>query len=205
MKILPEILKRGHLGNFETIEQKKRAYIMASNPITEFIKEHCKVGENEFCSYNKFYMEYCKYLSNHKIRRIKTPEFRAALENEGFYIERTSKRGFEENEWKNGNWIIGLNLCVTCVNLQPKGSWENIYKDQVQSATQNVQNTQKTIEKYTEEDNSISIIDKIYEDVKKSGKDNKNIISDMYSPEIIQNMLNHGELFESPPGTLRVT
>lgn len=109
--ILPKLLKRGTFLNQGDIEERKTKYIMSSNPISMFIKKCCFMGYEEFVSYNELYTAYIAYLKKFKKRRIKTTEFKTALEDEGYYVEHTSKK-IDDDAWKNGRWVIGLGLYV---------------------------------------------------------------------------------------------
>ena len=108
-EILPTLLKNGCFTNQGTIEERKEKYILSSNPLPIFIKQFCMVGEEEFVSYSKFYMEYTKYLLKNKKRKVKMGEFKGSLENEGFWVEKSSKK-INDEEWKNTNWVIGINI-----------------------------------------------------------------------------------------------
>jgi putative DNA primase/helicase len=112
-QILPILLERGMFTNQGSIEERKSNYLMASNPLPIFIKEYCIAGDEKYCSYSRLYTEYVKFIHNNKRRRVTLGEFRHALEDEGFYIERTSKKS-ENGEFISGNWVIGVELNELC-------------------------------------------------------------------------------------------
>jgi len=142
-KILPNLIKNGKFNNQGSIENRKHKYMMASNPLPIFIKQHCKIDPEGFILYNRLYTEYVKYLIKHKKRKVKLKEFKSALENEGFYIEKTSFK--IDREFKNGYYVIGItylfdnldNLDILCTQ-NPIGSTK--YK-----TCQKSQNCQKNI------------------------------------------------------------
>lgn len=113
--ILPRLLKKGSFLNQGDIKQRREKYILASNPLTIFIRQCCIKDEVEYVSYNKLYTAYVKFLIHNKKRRVKMGEFRHALETEGFWIERTSKTT-DEGTFKTGNWVVGINLRKDYVN-----------------------------------------------------------------------------------------
>jgi len=141
INILPELLKKGSFTNQGDITERKNKYIMASNPLPLFIKKFCDVGENEYESYSKLYSEYVKWLIKNKKRKVKLREFRSSLENEGFWIERTSKQINGINT--SSNWINGLKL-KKCNNVisHTISTPKNSYGRELENATQITQTTQ---------------------------------------------------------------
>lgn len=115
-EILPNLLGTGVFTRQGSIEDRKRRYISFSNPLSLFIKEYCIIEDGLFESYNKMYSEYVRWLQNNKKRRVTWKEFKSALEDDGFYVERTTKiiRGdtFGEDIHKTGMWIMGLQLKI---------------------------------------------------------------------------------------------
>lgn len=116
MVTLPTLLERGSFKNMGTIEFRKHRYTMASNPLPLFIKERCDVDPSHYVQYNHLYTEYVQWLLKHKKRKVKTKEFRSSLENEGYYLEKTSKK--LNGEFVNGYWILGIKTrnCDNCDN-----------------------------------------------------------------------------------------
>lgn len=113
-EILPKLLERASFKNQGTITERRNKYIMSSNPLPIFLRKCCEICDSKFVSYNHLYTAYIKFLNNHKKRRVKMKEFRSALESEGIWIEKTSKR--EGEEWKSGLWAMGVDL---------KDDWED--------------------------------------------------------------------------------
>jgi len=115
--ILPKLLKRGSFLGQEDISKRKDKYIMASNPITMFIDACCIKDDNSFVSYGELYLAYVQYLKKHKKRRVLRKEFKIALEDEGIFVDRCSKKIDEVNDgWKSSMWVEGLIL---------KGGWKS--------------------------------------------------------------------------------
>lgn len=108
MNILPILLERGHFHNQGSIEERKEKYILASNPLSIFLKNYFERDEDSYISYAEVYTMYVQYLRNHKKRRVKPKEFKAALEDEGYWVEKTSKE--LNGNWKSGYWIEGLKM-----------------------------------------------------------------------------------------------
>lgn len=108
--ILPGLLKDGFFINQGTIAERKKKYILASNPLSLFIKEHCNKGDNLFMRYSELYTEYIKYLVKLKRRRISKKEFSGVLDEEGFEIIKTTKK--IDDEFVGGYFIDGLEMKV---------------------------------------------------------------------------------------------
>ena len=147
-EILPGLLKKGTFTNQGDIKERKEKYILASNPLSIFIKRCCDVGDEEYISYSKLYTAYVKFLITNKKRKVKMGEFKSALETEGYWMERNSKKD-DDGSWRSGNWVNGLNLkynYVECVNLQLVSTQSLHGGCKVESSTQNPHSAQKPIE-----------------------------------------------------------
>jgi len=107
-QILPKLLENGKFTNQGSISERRNKYILASNPVPLFVDEYCDKNEDFFCSLSELYTIYVQYLKKMKKRRVKLKEFKAALEDEGYWIERTTKK--VDEEFKTGNWIMGIRL-----------------------------------------------------------------------------------------------
>jgi len=113
-EILPQILKDGFIKGQGTIEERKLKYIMASNPLPYFLESCCIKDSESFVSYNELYTSYVHVLLLNKRRKVSQKEFRASLEEEGFFSERTSKTvGMDEEGravYKIILWVDGLTI-----------------------------------------------------------------------------------------------
>lgn len=107
-KILQNLLEKGEFHKQGTIAQRKSRYVMASNPLPVFLNVCCYKEEEEFVSYAELYTAFVAYLKANKKRKVSQKEFKSALEDEGFWVERESKK--VNNDWKSGRWITGVNL-----------------------------------------------------------------------------------------------
>jgi P4 family phage/plasmid primase-like protien len=111
--ILPALLKGGKFTHQGSIEERRERYIMASNPLPLYMEQFCEKADDYFILYGELYTEYIKFLKGKNRRKVSKPEFKEALEEEGFWVEKTSKNIAEENFepiWKNANWISGVRL-----------------------------------------------------------------------------------------------
>jgi len=106
--ILPGLIEKGNFTNQGTIEIRKERYILASNPLSLFIKESCNREENLFMRYSELYTIYTTYLVKHKKRKISRKEFSGVLEEEGLEVVKTSKK--IGDNWINGSFIEGLEM-----------------------------------------------------------------------------------------------
>jgi len=114
LTIIPRLLKSGRFTMQGSIQDRKNQYIKASNPLSLYIQECCVVSDKLFVKYHELYNDYLRYLREHKNRRVNYREFRAALEDEGLYVEHTSKK--LNDEFVNTNWISGIDLRRNCDN-----------------------------------------------------------------------------------------
>jgi len=111
--ILPSLLHEGKFTNQGSIDQRRDRYIMASNPLPIYLEQFCEKRDDYFILYGELYTEYIKYLKTKNRRKVSKQEFKEALEEEGFWVEKTSKNISQENFepiWKNANWISGVRL-----------------------------------------------------------------------------------------------
>jgi len=132
VEILPELLKRGHFKNMGSVMDRRNNYIEASNPLPLFLDECCVKDELSYVSYNQLHNVYVQYLLHHKKRKVKSREFKDALENEGFFVERTTRK--EGEEWKNGFFVDGLKLnYVNYVNYVRNSNSFPLQENQVEN------------------------------------------------------------------------
>jgi len=121
-KILPKILKDGYFTNQGNIEERKKKFIEHSNPFSIFLEKCCeRTSVNYFLELNEFYMAYTYFLSINKKRIISRKEFYEALNNEGLFSRKTSKK--INDGFQNGYWIETVVLkenwkanCANCAN-----------------------------------------------------------------------------------------
>ncbi len=110
VEILPKLLDKGSFTNQGDIKRRKEKYILASNPLSLFIKENCNREENIFMRYSELYTNYVKYLIKNKRRKISRKEFSGVLEEEGLEVIKTSKK--IGDDFVNGNFIEGIELKI---------------------------------------------------------------------------------------------
>ena len=140
-EILPELLERGNFTNQGTIQERKKKYIENSNPLKIWIEKNCVVGLNKYCSYNKAYTNYMNFLTKNKKRKVTMKEFKLALEDEGIYVERTSKK--IENEFQNGLFVIGLDLVCEHYADYEQHLTQNTHVNLSSKVTHNIHNIHK--------------------------------------------------------------
>ena len=63
-------------------------------------------------AYNELYTKYIKLLKKIKRRRVSRKEFKTALEDEGFWVDKSSKDIDGDGTWKNGYWVDGLSIVL---------------------------------------------------------------------------------------------
>lgn len=139
-EILPELLKRGTFTNQGSIKERKKNYIAASNPFSQFVEERCVRHYNNWIKADDLYKEYIAYLISKKNRRVSYRDFMDVLIDEGLSIDKTSKKYGEE--YINGRFIQTVALkqffydqvqiiqncdnCATCATISHS---EAIYEE----------------------------------------------------------------------------
>jgi len=88
IRILPELLARGTFTNQGSIAERKQKYLEASNPLNIFLDEECERDPNGRVKYGELYNAYSRWLSARKRRVVQYKEFREALTQEGFDVDK---------------------------------------------------------------------------------------------------------------------
>ena len=111
-EILPKILERGFIQGNGSIEERKKKYIMNSNPLSLFLDEYFVRDIKGYVRYGDLYSWYIMFLNNKKMRRVSHKEFNEALGEEGYYVHKTSKSVMIDNEsaWQSDRWVEGLSV-----------------------------------------------------------------------------------------------
>jgi putative DNA primase/helicase len=121
IRILHNLLEKREFTHQGSVEERKERFIGASNPLSIFIKKYCELGENLFVKYGELYTNYVQYLNKHKMRIVSRKEFSLVLDQEGFIIDKTSKK--INDDWVNSRFVLGLELravCDTCADVSTK-------------------------------------------------------------------------------------
>ncbi len=109
LKIIPGLIGCGKFTNQGDISERRLKYIISSNPFPLFVDKCCEKDGDSYISYNELYTAYIKLLRVLKKRRISRKEFKASLEDEGFWIEKTAHAN-NEGSFKTALNIEGLAL-----------------------------------------------------------------------------------------------
>jgi len=91
--IIPLLLDKGEFKNQGTIEDRKKKYIMTSNPLPFFMEKLCITEPESYIRYSSFYTTYVKFLTQNKRRVVSKKEFSKRLNEEGLETRKTSKEG----------------------------------------------------------------------------------------------------------------
>ena len=112
IEILPNLIKDGMFTNQGSISDRKKKYIMASNPLTEFLKKCCKETFGGFVRYSELYTAYTYYLNKHKKRVVSKKAFSDSLAREAIDVEKTTKKfgSSEEPKWVSDRWVNNYEL-----------------------------------------------------------------------------------------------
>lgn len=122
IEILPELLEKGIFTNMGSIEERKKKYILASNPLSLFMDICCKKDIDGFVRYSELYMAYSKCLININRRVISKKEFGDTLNIDGYEVVKTTKKINEM--YVSDRWINGINL---------NQNYENMFNDNYDS------------------------------------------------------------------------
>ncbi len=167
-EILPGLLKKGTFTNQGTIAERRDRYVMSSNPLPLFLKDHCTRDPDLFVSYNELYNVYVRFLLKNKKRKVSRKEFKASLEDEGFYPEKTSKKsGFDEEGvpvYKILLWVEGLGLKdFADFAIIPKSSTSfPVYANKLEKWAQKAQKQNRVITK----DDILQMLEEAYPEMK---------------------------------------
>lgn len=197
IKILPNVLKTGKLTNQGSIEERKQAYIMASNPFPYFVKNFCYRDDNIYIKSNELYTNYIKFLRLSKKRKVSRKEFNSLLSDEGLYSEKSTRGGVSSwftdtiNVKSNQEEIMTEMIEMTVVSPQP------LYRD---SNSNNSHNSHCS--------HSFTPKDIIFH-IQRLGKGEMAIeeLLDHFGQEaekIIEKLLKDGELFQKTPGVVKI-
>lgn len=105
-RILPKLLENGKFSNQGTIEQRKKRYIEASNPLINFIEGQCERDSEAFIRYNDLFNVYSRYLNEKKMRIVNRKEFKDSLILEGLDPYKTTIE--IKGKYENGLFIRGM-------------------------------------------------------------------------------------------------
>jgi phage/plasmid-associated DNA primase len=111
VEILPDLIKRGNFLFEKSIEENKKDYQLASNPLPIFIDEMCdKSDVNSFVIYGDLYGEYVRYLELNGRRIISQIFFGRQLVQMGFDKKLRRVENKEAGSYINA-WVIeGIRL-----------------------------------------------------------------------------------------------
>ena len=93
LHLLPALLARGKFTNEGTIQERREAYELASNPLPYFLAEYCELNpfEEPYTFFGQFYTAYSQFLNYLKKRSISTKELSKNLAQEGIELKNTTK------------------------------------------------------------------------------------------------------------------
>jgi hypothetical protein len=93
------LLDRGTFTGEGTIDQRKERYLSASNPLSLFLEESCDRDPDARVKYNELFDDYKRWLSAHKRRIVKRSEFKEALIQEGYDIDKQRPSPEQDQTW----------------------------------------------------------------------------------------------------------
>jgi len=213
IKILPDLLKRGEFSGQGDIIERKRQYIMASNPLELFIEKFCEIGEDDqefYTTASKVYTFYCEVLRHNKMRVIKKKELHQAMTDLGY--EYSKVRRENETGWmylgvklKNDYRLCDKNLrpfinSVTkrgVCDKNPLNLTQNPYRESNSEPCHNCHNCHKP-------ENASETLEKLRVFIKKNPDENKAKVLGSFDPFFVMDVLDKGYIFEAKKGCFMV-
>jgi P4 family phage/plasmid primase-like protien len=216
--LLPKLLKDGKFHNQGSIPERKQKYILASNPLPIFLKDYCERDESSFILFNEFYTEFIKFLAVHKKRRVTSKEVKVALEDEGCWVERTSKK--LNDTFQSATWVTGIRFktekeqkrdkesnCADYVNYAQVSTYPltSSIKSKTMNNLHNLHKNQKSLKikhlifRFLQNDEELSF-EEILEKIKENGKK----IDEFILIDELKVLSEKGDIFEYRPGFWRL-
>lgn len=192
VKILKEILERGTFTSIGTIDQRREAYDLASNPFPKFFEETCEEDPGGYIRPSELYSKYLDYLKVIKRRKPSRFGFFKLLGEEGLEVYKTSKK--IGDSWVSDRYIEGYRFKEVLGPLRPCDNSPTLYNSlllRVEQKSQSHSLSQKTI-------NDLKVYTSTYP------LDNMEGAILHFGKEFIDKMLVEGEIYESPKGTIRI-
>ena len=107
-QILPELLKNGMFNNQGDIKERKKRYIMSSNPLPVFLHRYCTKSPGGYTRYSTLYTAYVRYLTFINRRVVSITEFGKHLVAEGFEISKTTRQF--DGVYTSDRWVEMVEL-----------------------------------------------------------------------------------------------
>jgi len=108
VSILPKLILDGKFKNQGSIEERKKKYILASNPLVLFLNMCTSEDFGGYVRETEIYMAYCTFLKKSKKRVVTRSEFQKVMNAEGFERVRTSHQ--IGNQYVSGYYFNNLFL-----------------------------------------------------------------------------------------------
>ena len=225
-KILPGLLERGKFYNQGSIDERKKAFIMASNPLSLFLSHFCERSFESYVRYQVLYMAYCHFLAKIKRRKVSRKEFNEVLLDEGLESRRTSKpKG--EGQYEVNFYVEGIDLKPDWAEMVEKtkgfdtfDTFYTLFKLPFPYVSPELKNPVKVYNvlnlitkppKITQNLQDYGIIpesasnlwESLKNIMKKMPKDNATFIDDTFNPNFVKECLSTGRIMEIPKGTYK--
>jgi len=141
VKLIPDLIKRGHFHNEGDILERKKKYEEKSNPINSFIKENYVKNPNGKIPIFDFEDNYNSYLSERGLRTVNRKGLIRLLKSDGFDIEREHVE--HDGKWTKWTFVYGLQLLDTLDTLDTESHLAPLYRSEGKIDVQSVQCVQK--------------------------------------------------------------
>lgn len=87
IRICKELYIKLKITNEGSVEDRMKRYEARSNPLMRFIEERCEERPDDHTIFNVFYIEFCKYLKENRLRLMTKITLSRGLKNEGFQVK----------------------------------------------------------------------------------------------------------------------
>ena len=107
--ICKELYVSMSITNEGSVEDRMKRYEARSNPLMRFIEEHCEESPEAHSIFNVFYIKFCEYLKENRLRLMTKRGVSKGLKDEGFQVKGRRTRDSNDEEIQT--------TCVFCISL----------------------------------------------------------------------------------------
>ena len=109
VRICKELYVSMSITNEGSVEDRMKRYEARSNPLMRFIEEHCEESPEAHSIFNGFYIKFCEYLKENRLRLMTKRGVSKGLKDEGFQVKGRRTRDSNDEEIQT--------TCVFCISL----------------------------------------------------------------------------------------
>lgn len=193
--LVGELVENGRFDNDGDIEQRRQRYEEKSNPLNIFLKSYQR-DINSDIPFFEFYDEFNSFCKEYGYRELSKKNISQILEESGYQTEKKDHKR-DDGTWTRWTFIVGIKKVSTTSTHSTLHSTLNVYKrNRVGAGVEREERVETEI--IREERPIIKYLKQ------NQYKDNYENAIKTFGEEKIKEMLESGDLFQSPIGFLRV-